>query len=254
MKNFGLLVLATIGLCLAGTAAQADTSLRVFTSSQTAPKTYVDHDSPAGYLVEITVEALHRAGYVAEIEALPWARAVAEAEAGGGLITGFSRTVERDTLFDYSDVVYEDRIVLVTRRDADFPFNSLSDLDGRTIGLQRGGSYGPALEAVLGQFHAVRDNGHCERLKMLDAGRIDGAIVSGVVAAVLFNAAVAGLDPRELVIHATPVAIDPNYIAIARSRADGAEIIGRVNRALAAMAHDGTTRRIIAAYEVDAGL
>lgn len=253
MKKFGLLALAASALCLAG-AAQAEAPLRVFTSSQTAPKTYVDHDSPVGYLVEITAEALHRAGYVSEIEALPWARAVAEAEAGEGLITGFSRTVERDKLFDYSDVVYEDRILLVTRRDADFPFNRLSDLDGRSIGLQRGASYGPELEAVLGQFHVVRDNGHCERLKMLGAGRIDGAIVSGGVAAVLFNAALTGLDPRDLVIHATPVAIDPNYIAIAKSRADGREIIGRVNRALAAMAHDGTTRRIMAAYEVNAGL
>lgn len=254
MKNFGLLAFGALALCLAGTAAAAQTPLRVLTSAQTAPKTYLDHDRPAGYLVEITAEALRRAGYVPDIEALPWARAVAGAMAGEGLITGFSHTAERDQLFDYSDVVYEDRVVLVTRRGADFPFAGLADLAGRTIGIQRASSYGPALEAVLDQFHVVRDNGHCERLKMLDAGRIDGAIVSGGVPAVLFNAAAAGLDPHDLVIHSIPIAIDPNYIAIAKSRPDGREIIGRINRALAGMASDGTTRRLIAPYEVGAGL
>jgi polar amino acid transport system substrate-binding protein len=254
MRNFSLLAFGALALCLAGTAARAEAPLRVFTSSQTAPKTYLNHDRPTGYLVEITAEALHRAGYLPQVEALPWARAVAEAEAGEGLVTGFSRTVERDRLFDYSDVVYEDRVVLVTRRDADFPFASLDDLAGRSIGIQRGSSFGPELEAALDQFHVVRDNGHCERLRMLGAGRIDGAIVSGGVAGVSFNVATAGLDLHDLVIHATPVALDPNYIAIAKSRRDGPEILGRINLALAAMARDGTTRRLIAAYEVGAGL
>lgn len=144
--------------------------------------------------------------------------------------------------------------MLVTRRGADFPFAGLADLAGRSIGIQRASSYGPELEAALDQFHVVRDNGPCERLKMLGAGRIDGAIVSGGVPAVLLNAAADGIDPRDLVIHSIPIAIDPNYIAIAKSRPDGREIIGRVNLALADMARDGTTQRIIAAYEVGAGL
>lgn len=257
MKNFrrfGIVALGVLVLCLAGTAVRAQTPLRVLTSGQTAPKTYVDHDKPAGYLVEITAEALHRAGYVANIEALPWARAIATAEAGEGLLTGFSWTPERDRLFAYSDILYEDRVVLVTRRGADFPFENLADLNGRSIGIQRASSYGPALDAALGRFHVVRDNGHCERLKMLSAGRIDGAILSGGDAAVRFNAAAAGVDPRDLVIHRVPVALDPNYIAIAKSRPDGGEILGRINLALAAMARDGTTARIIAAFEIDAGL
>jgi len=257
MKNFrgfGTFALSALVLCLVGMAAQAQTPLRVLASEQTAPKTYMDHGRPAGYLVEITGEALRRAGYVAEIEALPWARAVAQAEAGDGLVTGFSRTPERDELFDYSDAVYDDRVVLVTRRGADFPFDSLADLNGRSIGIQRGSSYGAGLEAMLDQFHVVRDNGHCERIKMLGAGRIDAAIVSGGVAAVLLNAATAGIDPHDLVIHRVPVAIDPNYIAIAKSRPDGHEILRRINLALATMATDGTTARIIAAYEVGAGL
>jgi len=233
---------------------RAQTPLLVLISAQTAPKTYLDNGRPAGYLVEITTEVLHRAGYVAEIEALPWARAIAQAEAGDGLVTGFSRTPERDRLFNYSNVVYDDRVVLVTRRAADFPFNSLADLAGHSVGIQRGSSFGPALDAVLDQFHVVRDNGHCERIKMLGAGRIDAAIVSGGVAAVLFNAATAGIDPHDLVIHRVPVVVDPNYIAIAKSRPDGREILKRINVALATMAKDGTTPRIIAAYETGAGL
>jgi polar amino acid transport system substrate-binding protein len=252
MKNLGLLALGAL-LLFAGTA-QGQTPLHVLTSAQTAPKTYIDHGKPTGYLVEIAAEALRRAGYLPDIEALPWARAVAEAEAGNGLLAGFSRTAERDRLFEYSDALYEDRVVLVTRRGADFPFAGLADLAGRTIGLPRAGSYGPELDAALGQFNAVRDSGHCERLKMLGAGRIDGAIISGGVPAVLFNAAAAGLDPRDLVIHAVPVAIDLNYMAIAKSRPDGRVIMDRVNLALAGMARDGATRRIIAAYELDAGL
>ncbi len=257
MTNFcriGMVALGALVLCLAGTAAKAEAPLLVFTSAQTAPKAYIDHDRPAGYVVEITTEALHRAGYIADIEALPWARAVAQAEAGDGLVTGFSRTPERDELFAYSDALYDDRVVLVTRRGADFPFESLADLAGHSVGIQRGSSYGPALEVMLDQFHAVRDNGHCERIKMLGAGRIDAAIVSGGVPAVLFNAAIAGIDPKDLVIHSVPIAIDPNYIAIAKSRPDAHKILRRINLALAEMVRDGTTRRFIAASEVGAGL
>jgi ABC-type amino acid transport substrate-binding protein len=257
MKHFrriGMLAFGAILLCLAGTAAKADAGLRVFTSAQTAPKTYLDHDRAAGYLVEVTAEALSRAGYEPAIAAWPWARAVAAAEAGEGLVTGFSRTAEREALFDYSDMVYEDRVVLVTRRAADFPFAGLEDLAGRSIGIQRGSAYGEALEATLDRFHVVRDNGHCERIRMLGAGRIDGAIISGGVAAVLFNAAAAGVDARDLVIHPTPIAIDPNYIAISKRRPDGPAILARINLALAGMARDGTTARIVSAYEVGAGL
>lgn len=254
-RRFGTLALGALALCLVASAAEAEAPLLVLTSAQTAPKTFQDeHDRASGYLVEITAEALHRAGYVAQIEALPWARAVAQAEAGEGLVTGFSRTPERDQLFEYSDAVYDDRVVLVTRRAADFPFNSLADLAGHSVGIQRASSYGPALEAMLDQINIARDNGHCERIKMLGAGRIDAAIVSGGVPAVLYNAAVAGVDPHDLVIHAIPVAIDPNYIAIAKTRPDAHEILGRINVALADMARDGTTVRIIAGYEVGAGL
>jgi polar amino acid transport system substrate-binding protein len=223
--------------------------LRLFTSSQTPPKSYLDHGKPVGYIVELSVEALRRAGYAVEVEALPWARAVAEAETGAGAITSFSRTAERERIFDYSDLVFMDRVVLVTRRSADFPFESLKDLADRTIGIQRAGSYGPELEAMLDTFRVVRDGGHCERLKMLAAGRIDGAIVSGGAAAVAFNAGSVGLDLRDLVVHDTPIAIDPNFIAVAKSRPDAPELLERVNRALADMAGDGTTRRIVATYQ-----
>jgi polar amino acid transport system substrate-binding protein len=249
-----LALLGLLGACLSamGQAWAADgvpQPLRLFTGSQTPPKTYLDHDKPVGYIIDISTEALRRAGYVAEIDPLPWARAVAEADAGDGAITGFSRTAERERRFDYSDLVLEDRVVLVTRRGADFPFNSLKDLANRTIGMQRGSSYGPELEAALGTFHPIRDSGHCERLKMLAAGRIDGAIVSGRTASAIFNTGSADIDVRDLVIHDTPVAIDPNYIAIAKSRPDAVEILDRVNEALAGMAQDGTTRRIVAGYE-----
>ena len=248
------LVLAVLVGCIAGAGAVRAASgdpphLRLFTSSQTPPKTYLDQGVPAGYLVEISAEALRRAGYVPEVEAIPWARAVEAAQAGEGVITAFSHTPDRDRSFDYSDVVFDDRVVLVTRRGADFPFLTLKDLAGHTIGIQRGSSYGPALEAALGMFVPVRDSGHIERLRMLVAGRIDGAIVSGGIPAVLFNAGAAGIELHDLIIHATPIAIDPNYMAIAKSRPDAAEILGRVNSALGEMNRTGMIEKIIAAYE-----
>jgi hypothetical protein len=42
--------------------------------------------------------------------------------------------------------------------------------------------------------------------------------------------------------------------SIAKSRPDGRVIMDRVNLALAGMARDGATRRIIAAYETSVGL
>ncbi|MFZ6638258.1 substrate-binding periplasmic protein [Undibacterium sp. TC4M20W] len=81
----------------------------------------------------------------------PWPRALQAAENGEGVIYGVSKTKEREKIFHFSLPIQSKYMFLVTRSDAQFRFNTMADLKGKTIGIPRGFSYGD-------RFDAMKDN------------------------------------------------------------------------------------------------
>jgi polar amino acid transport system substrate-binding protein len=72
----------------------------------------------------------------------PWLRAMDAAERGEGIIYGIYKNKEREQKFIFSEPIFADTIWLVTRCDKQFRFHRISDLQGKTIGLQPGSSGG----------------------------------------------------------------------------------------------------------------
>ena len=64
------------------------------------------------------------------VELYPWARAYRYASGGIGGIVGLSWTQERAALFDYSDPVYVDDVVIVVHKGKEFSFK---DMTGQEI-------------------------------------------------------------------------------------------------------------------------
>jgi polar amino acid transport system substrate-binding protein len=251
VRNVPLLLLIMAALCGRASPVKADMeqTLVVLVADAVPPKMFLADGKPTGFVTEIACEAVRRAGYRPDVKALPFARALAVAQAGGGIIPGLSFSEERAQLFLFSGVMYEDPVLLVTASDRDFPYHGLQDLAGRHIGINRGSHYGAALDAARQTFSVEEDSGTEPRLRKLLLGHLDGAIVSGGAAAVRFTARAIGTDPSTFVIHRPPLALDKNFIGVAKGMPDAQLMIDRLNGALASMWADGTIARMVAAYE-----
>lgn len=215
------LIVVLLGLLLGAKAMAAD--IAVFSGDGSPPKMYVQEGKNRGILIDI----LHYAEQQLQEDRLrlalyPWARAYLQASSGDGGIVGLSWTRRRDDLFDYSDPLFFDEVVIVVRRGNEFPFKTLSDLQGKRVGVVRGASYGEAFEKAQnnGLFVADGDNGAHNRLQKLVAGRIDCA---------LFNVGRAGFEETlrihkefmpfkdVLVVLPVPLRSDPNFLAFPKS-------------------------------------
>ena len=78
--------------------------------------------------------------------------------AGEGLIFGVSKPKNGSKVLNFSEALYEDQIWLVTRCDSMFPFRTLQDLKGKTIGVVRGASSGEEFDAQANKLFRVEDD------------------------------------------------------------------------------------------------
>jgi len=212
---------ALSGLLLVSAAWSMD--LTIFGGDSSHPKMYLQDGKNRGILIDILQYADQELREdTLRIELFPWARAYRYASSGVGGIVGLSWTQERSALFDYSDPVYVDDVVIVVRKDKQFSFKELADLQGKRVGLGRGGSYGEAFEQAreAGLFVVDGDGGAIDRVNKLVLGRLDCA---------LFNAGKAGFEELlrsnkmleklrdTLVVLPVPLRSDPNFLAFPKS-------------------------------------
>lgn len=111
---------------------------------------------------ELTAKIIHyfenKLNVKFEVRRYPWKRALDNAIKGEGLIYGASKTKERALVLSFSEALFEDHSWLVTRCDASFPFNKLSDLKGKTIGMVRGASAGDEFDQQANVLFKVEDD------------------------------------------------------------------------------------------------
>ncbi|MFZ6644856.1 substrate-binding periplasmic protein [Undibacterium sp. TJN25] len=129
-----------------------------------------------------TLHAVEVAGQLQfDIRRYPWKRAMINAESGEGVIFGISKTPERLRRFTYSDPVMADVAWLVAACDATFPFASVSDLKGKTIGIVRGTTYGEEFDRQANVLFKADDdtNSNPARMKKLLLKRTDAIVMYG---------------------------------------------------------------------------
>lgn len=116
---------------------------------------------------------------VFDIKRYPWARAERNALSGAGLIFGLPKTEARQRELRYSDVAGSNSLWLVTRSDATFPFATLDDLRGKTVGAVRGYTYGDEFERRRNKLFRVDDDiaSRAARLQRLLLKRVDAVLL-----------------------------------------------------------------------------
>ncbi len=98
------------------------------------------------------IEAIiKKAGLNAKIQAYPWKRALMHGDNGSGAVGGAYKNDERIKKYDFSNPLYQEKIVVFVNTNRQFKFNSLEDLKGKVVGVNRGWSYGQ-------KFDTAREN------------------------------------------------------------------------------------------------
>jgi polar amino acid transport system substrate-binding protein len=113
-----------------------------------------------------------------KIEYYPMARLLNRLKNGDGIGFGLSKNSERLTTMRFSDPVYANYVWIVTRKNNNFPFASIDDLKGKTIGVMRGVSYGDEFEEKKNTLFTVEEDtaSHVARLKKLAMKRMDAML------------------------------------------------------------------------------
>ncbi|WDP92733.1 MAG: amino acid ABC transporter substrate-binding protein [Desulfobacter sp.] len=209
------------------------------------PFMYQENNAAAGIYPELIAAVFKRMGGRVAVKAYPWKRALKMCRDGLSGVGGIYKTRERLKIFDYSDLLYTENVLIYVRKDHPFRFNTLSDLKGKTIGVLQGWSYGDA-------FDRFRKEGNV----MIRAGVNDHVtfkrLLNGNISC-LFSIKLTG----ELIIRQTgiqdqvvalpkPVAVNGTYLVFAK-KARRKALLEKFNAALAEMKADGSYGQVIQA-------
>lgn len=247
-KKFIFLILFIV--FLVGSSVFAE-SVTIFGNDNKPPKNYLENGQPKGILIDIMHYIEKEMGADFNIDLYPWSRSYALATEGKGGIIGLSMTKERLKIFDYSDVMLYNNILMVVKKGDEFTYNSVEDLQGKTLGALRGGKYGDDFERGRnGIFTLSEDGSGVQRLKKLLAGRIDVAFISPGLAGferVVNSDSMLLSNKDNFTILSVPFKKDPNYFGIAKSL-NMTSFIEKFNAAMEKGYKDGTIPRIIKSY------
>lgn len=191
------------------------------------------------------------------VERYPWIRAIRLAETENRLIFGFSITPERAKQFRFSEPLYYNNIWLVTRSDNTFPYKTIQDLKGKSIGVLRGSNYGGEFDQQKNKLFRVEDDidAYPARLRKLLMRRMDAmlfasaeshaSVVEAQVNKIMIDDANGGaVNPHLFSVLPVPVLRDGVRFAINKN--DNSDIISRLNSAIEKIRKSGTLNKIVA--------
>ena len=199
-------------------SAQAEV-FRVFGSYDGFPKYFKQDGEAKGIVVDISKHCLSDMQVPYEIQLLPWTRAYTMAERGDGGVIGLSVSEERKLLFDFSEPIFTEHIVLLVQKGREFSYERISDLQGKLIGATLGTSYGTAYDEAVanGTLTIVGFNDTHSGLGMLQRARIDAILIGSSVDIRRLAQSGQGLQPDTFTTLPVPFKSDSKYLGIAKS-------------------------------------
>jgi polar amino acid transport system substrate-binding protein len=233
------LLLATL-LSLLGSGFAAAESVRL-TNGEWPP--YLGEQLPHnGVASRIVAEAFALQGIEVNWEFHPWARSLQLAERGqraGSAV--WLHNNEREAKFFISDPVVESGYYLFHRKDYNFDWAQVADLQGRRIVGTRGYDYGDAFQQAetSGQLRVNRVTSDETAFRQLLAGRVDLFPIDKVVGFDMLHQHFSAAERARLSFHLKPLRSDSLHLLLSREVVGNAELIERFNRGLAQLRESG---------------
>ncbi len=200
-----------------------------------------------GALTVITKEAFNRTGHNAEINYIPWSRAMKNVEEGkDDFVMGAYINDERIATYHMSDPVYYLDFGLVALDTLGFDrMDGLRSLEPYIIGTNLGYANTPEFDAA---DYLTKDVAFSPKLNIrkLYRNRID--MVIGAFDVVRYEAQQENKYVNRLVFVQPPLQRNALYLMVSRAVPDGEQIVADFNRGLAEMADDGTIDDLLRKY------
>ena len=237
-----------IGLVLLMLATLAGAEeLLVFGGEGFPPQIYLDNGKPSGIIPRLLERLSADTGDTYQLVLLPWKRAINEATAGRGAITSFSWTPERARLFDFSEPMLDNLLHITILRERAAEFRSIGDLKGKLVGVPLGVSLGVEMDRQINNrvFQVDFDNSPVSRIRKLEAGRIDAALIGamGVRQTVRQEPELSGIEDKFVTL-TFPLEHDWQYLAFAKSM-HRQDALQRFNKALTALKKTREYQKIV---------
>jgi ABC-type amino acid transport substrate-binding protein len=97
-----------------------------------------DAGNPTGLFASLYPAIFDQMGVQLNLQVYPWNRALAMAQDGEAPLAGIYKNDERMKIFDYSDPVYPNSIMVYVRKGESFDFSNPADLTGKSVGIMSG--------------------------------------------------------------------------------------------------------------------
>ena len=200
-----------------------------------------------GALTVITKEAFRRAGHNANVNWIPWTRALKDVEEGKeDFVMGAYFNEDRNKTYIMSDPVYDVEVSLVGLESNGIKtYNSLQDLQQFTFGISRGYANSEEFDSA-DYLNKDVAKGPDLNIRKLFRNRIDFAVGARDILA--YEAKTQNFNTSLLTFLSPPLQSNALYLMASRSIPDGEEIIAGFNRALNEMRADGTFQDILRDY------
>ena len=233
-----------LALCLCLFAPMLWAQTRVVVDDANPPFMYAGADGRAEGLYPAILRAVFkRMDQPLEVLAVPWKRALIMSRDGTAGIGGLYKNTERLKVYDYSDRIFSEKLLLYVPADKTFPFSGLDDLKGKHLGVIRGWSYGNQFDAARrdGLFKTESVRSDANNFLKLAAGRIDAVVAIEVSGRAALKKL--GLQKRIVPLN-HPIAVNDTYLAFSQSWNERA-LLARFNKALTGMRRDGSFARLV---------
>ncbi|WP_114099118.1 ABC transporter substrate-binding protein [Thalassospira profundimaris] len=218
-------------------------ALTIYVDEANPPFMYRSDDQAEGIYPDIVRAVFARAGISVKIIAVPWRRALMHLENGDGGIAGIYKNLERQKRYAFSDPIHREGL-MIYRPKTDFAGESdLDDLEGMSVGVIRGWSYGDAFDSArrAGLFSASEATGDDQNFSMLISKRIDAVIAVREAGDIWIKK----LRLEDQIVRAESALFEnQTFIALNRRSKDLSKI-ALINRAIAEMVEDGTFDSIV---------
>lgn len=207
------------------------------------PVSWVTHGELKGLAPEVVGELFRELGHELRMAAIGnWKRCLLEAREGRiDVVVAAYRTSERERQLAFSTQhLVEDPIVLFVRRDHEFAFSQWSDLEGKTVGLLLGDSFGERFDQFAQTRLKVERVSRSEQnVRKLALGRIDFMPV-GLRTWQLQGQRLGYVD--EILRLPTPLVTEYYHVAVRRGSVLE-PLLAHIDRRLGEMHADGSLQR-----------
>ncbi len=127
----------------------ATCQLDIYANKNSKPKIYLKDGHANGIIKEMLDYVSQDINCTFNYHLSNWARAYKSMLDEKGAIIGLSKTSQRLQLIDYSNVIYIEKLVLVTHSENVFNYTTLNDLKGKTVGYSRGARISDEFEQAV---------------------------------------------------------------------------------------------------------